>query len=73
MPLPVKRALAKLGADIKAARRRRRITMALMAERAFVARSTLQKGRAGRPRRIARRLCHRAFRSRVKRAGRRPR
>lgn len=50
MPLPVKRALAKLGADIKAARRRRRITMALMAERAFVARSTLQKVEQGDPR-----------------------
>ncbi len=49
MPLPVKRALAKLGADIKAARLRRRITMTLMAERAFVARSTLQKVEQGDP------------------------
>ena len=49
MPLPVKRILAKLGADIKAARLRRRITMALMAERAFVARSTLQKVEQGDP------------------------
>lgn len=49
MPLPVKRSLAKLGADIKAARQRRRITMALMAERAFVARSTLQKVEQGDP------------------------
>jgi transcriptional regulator with XRE-family HTH domain len=49
MPLPVKRALAKLGADIKAARRRRRITMALMAERTFVARSTYQKVEQGDP------------------------
>ena len=49
MPLPVKRILAKLGADIKAARQRRRITMALMAERAFVARSTLQKVEQGDP------------------------
>lgn len=49
MPLPVKRVLAKLGADIKAARVRRRITMALMAERAFVARSTLQKVEQGHP------------------------
>ena len=48
-PLPVKRALAKLGADIKAARLRRRITMTLMAERAFVARSTLQKVEQGDP------------------------
>jgi len=49
MPLPVKRSLAKLGADIKAARQRRRITMALMAERAFVARSTYQKVEQGDP------------------------
>lgn len=49
MPLPVKRSLAKLGSDIKAARVRRRITMTLMAERAFVARSTLQKVEQGDP------------------------
>ena len=49
MPLPVKRALAKLGADIKSARLRRRITTTLMAERAFVARSTLQKVEQGDP------------------------
>ena len=49
MPLPVKRALAKLGADIKAARVRRRITTTLMAERVFVARSTLQKVEQGDP------------------------
>ena len=49
MPLPVKRALTKLGADIKSARRRRRITTTLMAERAFVARSTLQKVEQGDP------------------------
>lgn len=49
MPLPVKRALAKLGADIKTARLRRRITTTLMAERAFVARSTLQKVEQGDP------------------------
>jgi transcriptional regulator with XRE-family HTH domain len=49
MPLPVKRTLAKLGADIKSARLRRRITMALMAERAFIARGTLQKVEQGDP------------------------
>jgi transcriptional regulator with XRE-family HTH domain len=49
MPLPVKRSLSKLGADIRAARQRRRITMTLMAERAFVARSTLQKVEQGDP------------------------
>jgi len=47
IPLPVKRALIKLGADIKSARIRRRITMTLMAERAFIARSTLQKVEQG--------------------------
>ena len=49
MPLPVKRALRKLGADIKSARLRRRITTTLMAERAFIARSTLQKVEQGDP------------------------
>jgi transcriptional regulator with XRE-family HTH domain len=49
MPLPVKRALAKLGADIKSARLRRRITTTLMAERVFVSRSTLQKVEEGDP------------------------
>ncbi len=49
MPLPVKRALTKLGADIKSARLRRRITTTLMAQRACVARSTLQKVEQGDP------------------------
>ena len=49
MPLPVKRALAKLGADIKSARLRRRISTVLMAERAFISRSTLQKVEHGDP------------------------
>ena len=49
MPLPVKRTLAKLGIDIKSARLRRRITTTLMADRAFVARSTLQKVEQGDP------------------------
>ena len=47
MPLPVKRALLELGADIKSARLRRRITTTLMAERAFISRSTLQKVERG--------------------------
>ena len=49
-PVPVRRALAKLGADIRDARRRRRITVALLAERASVSRTTLaniEKGDAG--------------------------
>jgi len=43
LPIPVKRALAKLGADISAARRRRRMPMELMAERAFVSRNTITR------------------------------
>jgi transcriptional regulator with XRE-family HTH domain len=41
LPLPAKRALDKLGADIRDARRRRRIPMALMAQRAGIGRMTL--------------------------------
>ena len=50
LPLPVTRALRKLGADISAARRRRKISVKLMAERAFVGRNTitrLERGAAG--------------------------
>jgi len=47
MPLPVKRALGKLGADIKSARLRRRITMKHVAERAFIVLGTLQKVERG--------------------------
>src|SRR5437588_11754791 len=36
LPLPVRRALKKLGADISAARRRRGITAKLVAKRAFI-------------------------------------
>ena len=46
-PAAVRRALRKLGADIKDARRRRRLPMAVVAERAFTSRSTLQKIEAG--------------------------
>jgi hypothetical protein len=49
-PIPVKRALNKLGRDILDARRRRRIPMAIMAERASISRTTLNKvvkGEAG--------------------------
>jgi DNA-binding XRE family transcriptional regulator len=41
VPIPVKKALRKLGQDISDARRRRRITMELMAERAGISRTTL--------------------------------
>lgn len=46
-PAAVRRALRKLGADIYDARRRRRLPMAVVAERAFTSRSTLQKVEAG--------------------------
>jgi transcriptional regulator with XRE-family HTH domain len=55
MPTPhyptaaVRRILRKLGADIRDARRRRRLPMAVVAERAFTSRSTLQKIEAGDP------------------------
>jgi len=47
MPLPVKRALKKLGDDIRTARLRRRIPTALMAERMMVTRTTLRKVEKG--------------------------
>ena len=53
MPTPhnpsaaVRRTLRKLGADIRDARRRRRLPMAVVAERAFTSRSTLQRIEAG--------------------------
>jgi len=46
-PIPVKRALRKLGSDISAARRRRRIPVALMAERASISRTTLRRVEQG--------------------------
>ena len=49
LPLPVKRALAKLGQDIRSARLRRRITTTTMAERAFITRMTLRKVERGDP------------------------
>lgn len=49
LPLPVKRALAKLGQDIRSARVRRRITTTTMAERAFITRMTLRKVERGDP------------------------
>jgi transcriptional regulator with XRE-family HTH domain len=49
LPLPVKRALAKLGDDIRSARLRRRIPTTVMAERAFITRMTLGKVERGDP------------------------
>ena len=49
IPFAARRALIRLGADIRDARRRRRIPTALMAERALVSRSTLHKIEQGDP------------------------
>lgn len=49
LPLSVERALAKLGGDVKSARIRRRLTAAMVAERAFVTRATLAKVEKGDP------------------------
>ena len=43
LPLPVLRALRKLGQDIRDARRRRRIPVAILAERASLSRMTLNR------------------------------
>lgn len=48
-PIPVLRALRKLGGDLKAARLRRRIPTALLAERAAISRTTLNKAEKGDP------------------------
>ena len=49
LPLPVKRALVKLGGDIRSARLRRRIPTTIMAARAFITRTTLLKVERGAP------------------------
>jgi hypothetical protein len=49
LPLPVKRALRKLGADISIARRRRKIPTTLMAQRAFIDRRSLARVEKGDP------------------------
>jgi len=49
LPLPVKRALTRLGDDIRSARLRRRIPTTIMAERAFITRTTLSKAEHGDP------------------------
>ncbi len=49
LPLPVARALRKLGGDIRDARRRRRIPTTVMAERAAISRTTLAKVEKGDP------------------------
>ncbi|MBI4603341.1 MAG: helix-turn-helix domain-containing protein [Planctomycetes bacterium] len=49
LPIPVTRALRKLGHDLRDARRRRRIPVAVMAERASISRMTLSKLEKGHP------------------------
>ncbi|MES9830122.1 MAG: hypothetical protein ABW201_17830 [Candidatus Thiodiazotropha sp.] len=49
VPIPVRRALRKLGQDIRDARLRRRIPTAVMAERASISRTTLNKIEKGNP------------------------
>lgn len=49
LPIPVIKALRKLGQDIHDARRRRRITMELMAKRSGLSRSTIGKIEKGDP------------------------
>jgi DNA-binding XRE family transcriptional regulator len=48
-PIPVLRALRKLGHDIRDARRRRRIPTTILAERASISRTTLNKVEKGDP------------------------
>jgi DNA-binding XRE family transcriptional regulator len=49
LPIPAQRALRELGADIRAARRRRRIPVGLLADRVGVSRTTLVKVEHGDP------------------------
>ena len=49
LPIPVQRALTKLGKDIRSARVRRRISTLVMAERCLIARTTLHKVENGDP------------------------
>jgi transcriptional regulator with XRE-family HTH domain len=49
LPIPVARALRKLGHDIKDARRRRRIPMAIVAQRASISQPTLIRVERGNP------------------------
>jgi transcriptional regulator with XRE-family HTH domain len=49
LAIPARRALRKLGEDLRDARRRRRIPMALLAERAQISRTTLTKVEQGDP------------------------
>jgi transcriptional regulator with XRE-family HTH domain len=50
LPPPALRALAKLGADLSIARRRRHISTQSMAERTFTSRATIARAEKGDPR-----------------------
>ena len=50
VPIPVARALRKMGHDIRDARRRRRIPVAILAQRASIGRMTLSRIEKGDPR-----------------------
>ena len=49
LPIPVRRALRKLGADISAARKQRGLTSELLASRAFINRKSLMRVERGDP------------------------
>src|ERR1700735_1866173 len=49
LPVPVARTLRKLGHDIRDARRRRRIPVAILAERSSISRTTFNKVESGDP------------------------
>lgn len=49
LPIPIVKVLRKLGSDISDARRRRRITLSLMAERAGISRATAARVEKGDP------------------------
>lgn len=49
VPVPIARSLRKLGQDLHDARRRRRIPMEILAERASISRATLRKIEHGDP------------------------
>lgn len=49
LPLPARRAIRKLGQDLRDARRRRRLPLAVVAERSLVSKATLIKVERGSP------------------------
>ncbi len=49
LPVPVARGLRKLGHEVRDARRRRRIPLAILAERASISRTTLNRIEKGDP------------------------